>query len=274
VISKENGPELISYLSKLENHYSIKMTQLHQQLDLSRLPRHVAIIMDGNGRWAQHKGYSRIRGHQAGAESVREVVRVAREVGLPYLTLYAFSEENWQRPQIEVQALMQLLSRYLQKEVAEMRAKQIAFQAIGDLSQLPRKVQRHLTEASAATAAGAVMTLTLALSYGSRSEIVQAARRLAEQVHQGELKPQDITHELFSQHLYTKDMPDPDLLIRTSGEYRISNFLLWQLAYTELYFTETLWPDFREEEFLSALVSYQGRDRRFGLTQEQIEVQA
>jgi undecaprenyl diphosphate synthase len=169
---------------------------------------------------------------------------------------------------------MQLLSRYLKKEVAEMRAKNIAFQAIGDLAQLPRNVRQHLADASAATAPGSVMTLTLALSYGSRSEIVQAARRLAEQVQQNALKPQDITNDLFSQQLYTKDMPDPDLLIRTSGEYRISNFLLWQLAYTELYFTETHWPDFREEEFLSALLSYQRRDRRFGLTQEQIEVQA
>ena len=250
------------------------IAQLRQQVDMSRLPRHVAIIMDGNGRWAQRQGYSRIRGHQEGVESVREIARISRDLGLPYLTLYAFSEENWQRPLLEVQALMQLLSRYLQKEVAEMRAKNIAFRAIGDLSQLPKKVQQHLNAASAATADDAVMTMTLALSYGSRSEIVQAARRLGEQVQSGVLKAQDITHELFAQQLYTTDMPDPDLLIRTSGEYRISNFLLWQLAYTELYFTETLWPDFREEEFLSALLSYQRRDRRFGLTQEQIEVQA
>ena len=186
------------------------------------------------------------------------------------MTLYAFSEENWQRPQLEIQALMQLLSRYLKQEVKEMQEKQIAFQAIGDLSQLPEKVQQQLQKTAAATAAGAVMTLTLALSYGSRSEIVQAAKRLGEQVQAGTLRPQDITHELFSQQLYTKNMPDPDLLIRTSGEYRISNFLLWQLAYTELYFTETLWPDFREEEFLKALLNFQQRDRRFGLTQEQI----
>jgi undecaprenyl diphosphate synthase len=248
--------------------------QLRQQLDRSRLPRHVAIIMDGNGRWAQSQGHSRIRGHQEGAVSVREVVRVSRELEIPYLTLYAFSEENWQRPQLEVQALMQLLTRYLKQEVKEMQEKQIAFQAIGALAQLPEKVQRQLQKSTAATAAGAVMTLTLALSYGARSEIVQAAKRLAEQVQAGKLKPQDFTYELFSQHLYTKDMPDPDLLIRTSGEYRISNFLLWQLAYTELYFTETLWPDFREEEFLKALLNFQQRDRRFGLTQEQITAQA
>jgi undecaprenyl diphosphate synthase len=247
--------------------------QLRQQLDKSRLPQHVAIIMDGNGRWAQGRGYSRIRGHQEGAESVRDAVRVSRELELPFLTLYAFSEENWQRPQMEVQALMQLLSRYLKQEVAELQEKKIAFQAIGDLSQLPGKVQLQLHEATAATAPGAVTTLTLALSYGSRSEIIQAARRLGEQIQSGALKPGDITHDLFAQYLYTKDMPDPDLLIRTSGEYRISNFLLWQLAYTELYFTETLWPDFREEEFLRALVSFQQRERRFGLTQEQLGAQ-
>ncbi len=250
------------------------ISQLRQQLDRSRLPRHVAIIMDGNGRWAQRQGHSRIRGHQEGAVSVREVVRVARDLEIPCLTLYAFSEENWQRPQLEIQALMQLLSRYLKQEIKEMQKKQIAFQAIGDLSQLPEKVQQQLQKTAAATAAGAVMTLTLALSYGARSEIVQAARRLGEQVQAGALRPEDITHELFSQQLYTKNMPDPDLLIRTSGEYRISNFLLWQLAYTELYFTETLWPDFREEEFLKALLNFQQRDRRFGLTQEQITVQA
>jgi undecaprenyl diphosphate synthase len=248
--------------------------QLRQQLDRSRLPRHVAIIMDGNGRWAQRQGHSRIRGHQEGAVSVREVVRLARELEIPYLTLYAFSEENWQRPQLEIQALMQLLSRYLKQEIQEMREKQIAFQAIGDLSQLPEKVRQQLNRTIAATAANAIMTLTLALSYGSRSEIVQAARRLAEQVQQGLLDPRDVTQEQFSQQLYTKNIPDPDLLIRTSGEYRISNFLLWQLAYTELYFTETFWPDFREEEFLKALLNFQQRDRRFGLTQEQIKVQA
>jgi len=237
------------------------------------MPRHVAIIMDGNGRWAQRRGYSRIRGHQEGAESVRTVVRLCRELTIPFLTLYAFSEENWQRPPLEVQALMQLLSRYLQQEIAEMVDKQIAFRAIGDLSQLPAKVQHQLAETTKATAGGGILTLTLALSYGARSEIVQAARLLAEKVRQGILTPQDIDRDLFAQHLYTHDLPDPDLLIRTSGEHRISNFLLWQLAYTELYFTDTLWPDFREAEFLEALLDYQRRDRRFGLTQEQIEAQ-
>lgn len=246
---------------------------LRQKLDPDRLPRHVAIIMDGNGRWAQRRGYSRIRGHQEGAESVRTVVRLCREVGVSYLTLYAFSEENWQRPPLEVQALMQLLGRYLQQEIAEMVENQIAFQAIGDLSKLPAKIQRQLAETTAATSAGQALTLTLALSYGARSEIVLAARQLAAKVRAGLLTPEDINRELFAQHLYTKNLPDPDLLIRTSGEHRISNFLLWQLAYTELYFTDTLWPDFREEEFLTALLDFQRRDRRFGLTQEQIEAQ-
>ncbi|WP_449244705.1 isoprenyl transferase [Desulfobacca acetoxidans] len=248
------------------------ISQLRQQLDKARLPRHVAIIMDGNGRWAQKRGFSRVRGHQEGAESVREIVRISRNLGLGYLTLYAFSEENWQRPPKEVQALMHLLTHYLQRELAELRAQNIAFRAIGDLSQLPSKV-RSLLDAAAESTIHPAMTLTLALSYGARSEIVQAARRLSEQVRRGEMQPADINGEVFARSLYTGDMPDPDLLIRTSGEYRISNFLLWQLAYTELYFTETLWPDFREEEFLQALLDYQQRLRRFGLTQEQIEAQ-
>ena len=248
-------------------------TALPQQLDSTRLPRHVAIIMDGNGRWAQRQGYSRIRGHQEGVESVRTIIRVCREVGVPYLTLYAFSEENWQRPPLEVQALMQLLGRYLQQEIGAMQKEQIAFRAIGDLTKLPSRIQRQLAETVAATAGGGLLHLTLALSYGARSEIVAAAQCLADKVRQGLLAPQEISRELFAQHLYTHDLPDPDLLIRTSGEYRISNFLLWQLAYTELYFTETLWPDFREADFLAALLDYQHRDRRFGLTQEQIEAQ-
>lgn len=246
---------------------------LPQTLEPSRLPRHVAIIMDGNGRWAQRQGYSRIRGHKEGAEAVRKIVRYCRQLGVRYLTLYAFSEENWQRPTLEVQALMQLLSRYLKQEIAEMQEQQIAFRAIGDLTRLPVRIQRQLAETMAATAAGQALTLTVALSYGGRSEIVLAARHLATKVSQGQLSPEEISHDLFAQQLYTKDLPDPDLLIRTSGEHRISNFLLWQLAYTELYFTETLWPDFREENFLEALLDYQRRDRRFGLTQEQIEAQ-
>jgi undecaprenyl diphosphate synthase len=240
-------------------------------LDAGRLPRHVAIIMDGNGRWAQRLGLRRVRGHAAGAESVRLVVRQASKVGVKYLTLYAFSEENWQRPGTEVRALMALLSRYLHRELKEMQGNQIAFRAIGNLSRLPQKVQQELAKTAAATAEGAQMVLTLALSYGARNEIVEAARRLAREVQAGRLRPEDLDTDLVASRLYTADMPDPDLLIRTSGEFRLSNFLLWQSAYTELYFTDTLWPDFREEEFMKALWEYQQRDRRFGLTQEQIK---
>ncbi len=240
-------------------------------LDPNRLPRHVAIIMDGNGRWAQRRGLRRVRGHTAGVESVRLVVRQARKAGVEYLTLYAFSEENWQRPGVEIRALMAILSRYLNRELQEMLDNQIAFRAIGNLGRLPQSIQAELAKTAAATSEGAEMVLSLALSYGARSEIVEAARRIAREVQSGQLRPEEIDHDLFARHLYTADMPDPDLLIRTSGEFRLSNFLLWQSAYTELYFTDTLWPDFREEEFMKALWEYQQRDRRFGLTQEQIK---
>lgn len=247
-------------------------SQLRQQLNRDRLPRHVAIIMDGNGRWARQRGLSRIKGHQTGAESVHEVVRVSRELGLQYLTLYAFSEENWQRPTFEVQALMQLLRQYLDDKLAELQEKQIALRTIGDLSRLPQGLQRDLAAATLAVPQPALV-LTVALSYGSRSEIVRAARLFAAEVQAGRLQPQDLTPQLLARFLYTSDLPDPDLLIRTSGEYRLSNFLLWQAAYTELYFTETLWPDFREAEFLKALLNFQQRQRRFGLTPEQIAAQ-
>jgi undecaprenyl diphosphate synthase len=243
-------------------------------LDLGRLPRHVAIIMDGNGRWAQRRGLLRVRGHVAGVESVRAVTRLARKLGISYLTLFAFSEENWQRPGMEIRALMSLLRRYLHRELSEMQENQIALKAIGNLAQLPEEVQQDLTRTIAATANGARMVLTLALSYGGRSEIVQAVKTLGREIAAGRLKPEDIDTVLFSRYLYTAGMPDPDLVIRTSGEYRLSNFLLWQSAYTELYVTETLWPDFREDAFLKALEAYQQRERRFGLTQEQVEDQA
>ncbi|MEW6660015.1 MAG: isoprenyl transferase [Thermodesulfobacteriota bacterium] len=243
----------------------------NSSLENGRLPRHVAIIMDGNGRWAQQRGLLRIKGHAAGVEAARLVVRLARNLGISYLTLFAFSEENWQRPAMEIKAIMGLLRRYLHRELPEMQGNQIALRAIGNLQQLPAAVQRDLAQTSAATAAGAKMVLTLALSYGGRSEIVQAVQALAQEIQAGRLQPGDIDAALFSRYLYTAGMPDPDLLIRTSGEHRLSNFLLWQSAYTELYLTDTLWPDFREEEFLKALQSYQQRERRFGLTQEQIE---
>jgi undecaprenyl diphosphate synthase len=240
-------------------------------LDPKKLPRHVAIIMDGNGRWAQRRGLMRVRGHVAGIESVRVVTRLAHRLGISHLTLFAFSEENWQRPRMEIRVLMALMRSYLRRDVAEMKANQIALKAIGNLKLLPERVLQELETTIAATAAGTRMDLTLALSYGGRSEIVHAVQTLAQDIAAGRLKPGDIDAALFSRYLYTAGMPDPDLLIRTSGEYRLSNFLLWQSAYTELYVTETLWPDFREEAFLKALETYQHRDRRFGLTQEQIE---
>jgi undecaprenyl diphosphate synthase len=237
----------------------------------NKIPRHVAIIMDGNGRWAQQRGLLRVKGHVVGVESVRVIARLARKLGISYLTLFAFSEENWQRPSLEIRVLMGILRRYLHHELPVMQKNQIALRAIGNLQQLPAAVQRDLVETAAATAPGAKMALTLALSYGGRSEIVQAAQALAKEVEAGRLKPEDIDAALFARCLYTADMPDPDLLIRTSGEYRLSNFLLWQSAYTELYVTDTLWPDFREDDFHQALEAYRQRQRRFGLTQEQIK---
>ena len=239
-------------------------------LDRGRLPRHVAIIMDGNGRWAQRQGLSRIRGHVVGMESVRAIVRQTRNLDIPYLTLFAFSDENWQRPALEVRVLMAILRRYLERELAEMQENQIALRAIGDLKRLPPVVQQELARAITATSNGARMALTLALSYGGRNEIVQAAQALALDVLAGRLSPEDIDAAVFSRYLYTAQMPDPDLIIRTSGEYRLSNFLLWQSAYTEIYVTDTLWPDFREEEYLKALAAYQQRERRYGLTREQL----
>ena len=252
-------------------NYPSDLPQANASLDLSRLPRHVAIIMDGNGRWAKRRGYLRVRGHLTGVESVRVVVRLARKLGIEYLTLYAFSDENWQRPTTEIRALMNILSRFVRRELPELRENQIVLRAIGDLARLPENIQRELIRAEEASREGARMTLSLALSYGGRNEILRAAQSLAEDLRAGRLQPQDITPESFASHLYTAGMPDPDLLIRTSGEYRLSNFLLWQTAYTELYFTGTLWPDFREEEFIKALLEYQHRERRFGLTQEQVE---
>ena len=243
---------------------------LESSLDRDRLPRHVAIIMDGNGRWAQRRGLPRVRGHAAGVESVRVVARYARRLGISFLTLYAFSDENWQRPALEIKVLMSILTHYLRRELPEMLGNQIAFRAIGDLPRLPREVQQEIARVTAATAPDARMVLSLALSYGGRNDILQAVQRLARELAAGRIKPEEIDPAVFSSYLYTAGMPDPDLLIRTSGEYRLSNFLLWQSAYTELYFTDTLWPDFREDDFLKAVLEYQQRERRYGLTAEQI----
>jgi len=238
------------------------------------LPRHVAIIMDGNGRWATRRGLSRIQGHRRGKDSVRAIVEKAREVGIEYLTLYAFSSENWQRPEREVAALMQLLRRYLRSEVAKMMRYGIRLRAIGNLRKLPSAVLAEMREVERKTARNDRMTVLLAVSYGAREEIARAARALARRVRDGALAPEDIDEEVFASALGTAGIPDPDLLIRTSGEMRLSNFLLWQLAYTEIYVTDTLWPDFREPELLLALEDYKRRQRRFGRTTEQLAQEA
>lgn len=234
-------------------------------IDAARLPRHVAIIMDGNGRWAKQRRRPRIEGHRAGIQSVREAATLGREVGLEVLTLYAFSSENWRRPRAEVDALMMLLHKFLLDEIEEMRQNQIRLEVVGRPQDLPASVQKAIDRAKRETATGSErMILALALSYGSRTEIVEAAQELARRVRRGELEPDAIDAEAFAGALYTADLPDPDLLIRTSGEMRISNFLLWQIAYTELWVTPVLWPDFRRIHLLEAIRDYQQRERRFG----------
>jgi len=228
------------------------------------LPRHVAIIMDGNGRWARQKHLPRIEGHRAGAESARIVIRTAGELGIKYLTLYAFSVENWNRPKDEVDALMKYLVHYLKSETPELNKNNVRLEIIGQTYRLPEVVQEHLKKSLATLSKNNGLTLIMALSYGGRTEIVEAARSIAQQVKMGELDPADITEQVFAQHLYTRNIPDPDLLIRTSGEMRISNFLLWQISYAELLVTPTLWPDFRKAQFYAALEEYNRRHRRFG----------
>jgi undecaprenyl diphosphate synthase len=239
------------------------------ELDLTRLPRHVAVIMDGNGRWAQRRGMSRIEGHRRGKDSVRAVVETARRLGIPYLSLFAFSTENWQRPRREVEALMRLLLRYLRSEVRKLMKNEVRVLAIGDMTRLPDPVRRELEQVIELTRANTRLTVGLCVSYGGREDIVEATRRIARAARAGEIDPEAIDQATIADHLGTARFPDPDLLIRTSGEMRISNFFLWQIAYTELYVTEALWPDFREPEFLRALAHYQQRERRFGRTSEQ-----
>jgi undecaprenyl diphosphate synthase len=241
------------------------------QIDTDNLPRHIAIIMDGNGRWAQKHTLGRIRGHHKGAKSVRTVVRACREIGIKYLTLYAFSIENWERPNDEVQALMRLLEEYLTKEVNELNEQGIKLTTIGETGRLNPAVQEKLKQAMETTKANDKMTLNLALSYGGRDEIVYAVKKIILDHQDGKIEIDNIDKAVFSHYLYTLDIPDPDLLIRTSGECRISNFLLWQLAYTELYFTKVLWPDFTKDDLFKAIASYQKRERRFGLTGEQLK---
>jgi undecaprenyl diphosphate synthase len=240
-------------------------------LDPKRLPRHVAIIMDGNGRWARGRGLPRIEGHRRGKEAVRAVVETARRLGIPYLSLYAFSTENWNRPREEVRGLMSLLRRYLATELRKMMRNQIRLLAIGNLKRLPRAIQKSLRRNIEATRDNTGMTVILAVSYGGREEIASAMRAMAREVRRGNLHPEEICEATVSEHLSTAGIPDPDLLIRTSGEMRVSNFFLWQIAYSELLVTPTLWPDFGESEFIAALSHYQGRERRFGQTPEQID---
>ncbi len=243
------------------------------KIDPKKLPRHIAVIMDGNGRWAQQRSLPRIAGHRAGVEAVRQTVETCRELGVPVLTLYAFSRENWQRPKWEVKALMGLLSQYLRSEIKKLKQNDIALRAIGNLDQLPDKVRELLARAEEQTAACRAMVLNLALSYSGRSEIIRAVRNLVQDVRQGKVEAEGIDEALFEQYLYTRGLPDPDLLIRTSGEYRLSDFLIYQLAYAEIYVTKTLWPDFRKKDLVAAITEYQNRERRFGLTGEQIQRQ-
>ena len=230
-----------------------------------RLPQHVAIIMDGNGRWARARGLPRFRGHTAGMQSVREIVEASVAIGFPNLTLYAFSQENWNRPAAEVSALMKLLQRYVAKERDELIRQGVEVRVFGDIDRLSAAPRKAVEMIQNTTAGGSNLRLNLMISYGSRAEIVHAARRLAEQVKAGQLEPSQIDEALFAEQLYTAGLPDPDLLIRTSGEQRISNFMLWQIAYAELYITPTLWPDFRTPHLQAAIHEYQKRERRFGL---------
>ena len=228
------------------------------------IPQHVAIIMDGNGRWARRRGLPKIAGHRAGAKSVDEITKAAAEAGVRVLTLYAFSTENWKRPKAEVGALFKLLEDYLVKEIARLKKNNIRLSVIGDLKDLAQSTREKLAEAIESTKDNTGMVLNIALNYGSRSEIVAAARAIATDVKRGMIKDDDIDEGLFSRYLYTRDLPDPDLLIRTSGESRVSNFLLWQISYAEIYITDKLWPDFRKGDFIKAICEYQKRERRFG----------
>ena len=244
--------------------------QLMQQIDRERLPKHIAIIMDGNGRWAKERGKPRLFGHQSAIQSVREVSEASAEIGVDYLTLYAFSTENWNRPMAEVSGLMSLLATTITKEVSTMNKNSIKLNAIGDLKSLPQANYDQLMQALDDTSHNTRMTLTLALSYSGRWDLTQATRRMADDVKAGKLSPEAVSDKTVASYLSTAGMPDPELLIRTSGEERISNFLLWQLAYSELYFTPKYWPDFRKADLYEAILNYQHRERRFGKTSEQL----
>jgi len=247
------------------------LMSLKEEINISQLPSHIAIIMDGNGRWAKQKGKTRIFGHQNAIKAVRETTEAAAELGIKFLTLYAFSTENWARPKYEVDALMRLLVKTINKETKTLNKNNIRLFAIGNLESLPKDCIKELNEAIDSTSGNTRMTLVLALSYSSKWEIVNAVKKISEAVKKGEIKSDMIDQDFFSNYLTTKGIPDPELLIRTSGECRISNFLLWQIAYAELYFTQKLWPDFRKDDLYEAILNYQSRERRFGKTSEQIK---
>lgn len=256
-------------ISLTDKEQDIGDKQEQQKLKASgEVPRHVAIIMDGNGRWAQSKGNIRAHGHKAGVDSVRDITEACAQIGVEYLTLYAFSTENWGRPKREVNALMRLLVNSLRKEVDNLHDNNIKLATIGQIERFPKKCQQELEEAADLTCDNTRLHLCLALSYSGRWDITEAVKKLAKRVQQGEIDPEEIDDNLISSHLSTAEIPDPDLIIRTSGEYRLSNFLLWQLAYSELYITETYWPDFRRNELYKAIQSYQSRERRFGKLDE------
>jgi len=249
----------------------IKEMSLLENINKNNLPKHLAIIMDGNGRWAKQKGYLRAFGHESGTKAVKITIETCARLGIENLTLYAFSTENWNRPKMEVDALMNLLIKSLKKEITTLQKNNIRLNAIGNLEMMPENAQKELLDVIEKTKNNTRMTLTLALSYGSREEIVNAVKKISDKVKNNIISIDNIDDSIINNHLYTQDLPDVDLLIRTSGEHRISNFLLWQIAYAELFFTDVLWPDFNEENLYEAIISYQKRERRFGKTSEQIK---
>lgn len=244
---------------------------LLDSIDQTNLPKHLAIIMDGNGRWAKQQGFLRAFGHENGTKSVKKTITTCAKLGIEYLTLYAFSTENWNRPKLEVEALMRILINSLKKELVTLQENNIKLNAIGNLEKLPKSAQKELLDVIDKTKNNSRLTLTLALSYGSREELVNAVRIISDKVKNNIISIDGIDDSIINEHLYTQNLPDVDLLIRTSGEHRISNFLLWQIAYAELYFTNVLWPDFKDQDLYEAIISYQKRERRFGKTSEQIK---
>jgi len=256
------------YLQKSKHS---ETTGMKEALDRNRIPRHIAIIMDGNGRWAKKKGAMRIFGHRHAIQAVKDAIEGAENLGVEYLTLFSFSTENWSRPQEEVNALMELLVKTITDEVPMMMKNNIQLTSIGDVESLPKSALEKLNEAKATTSANTGLKVVLALSYSGQWELTQAAKRIAQKISEGKLKVEDITQKVMAENLETAGIPDPELMIRTSGEFRLSNFLLWQMAYTEMHFTPVLWPDFRKEHLIAAISDYQQRERRFGMTGEQVK---